>query len=277
MIRVMRSEARTIVGFLAFVVGISSGCRLDGPDPETASLSELLVNGSWSRFSEAYYPGEGRPVTFLSLGMVVFDGDRLTQSWAVREPGVVEFTTFRNESRRYRWYEDHKLLAYCHLGFGKPFLMAPDSLGYERVLEVAKEAGVYNCDGPAILSIAGARIERLPDSSETPVAADLSGIEINWQIKNAIRDLRTIRKIDLSCSEIEDSDLDYVVGLNGLEELDLSNTGITDLGIFRLSGVKDLKLLHVGNTQTTSEEIETLITKLPGLEVTRDSTSCQPT
>lgn len=270
----LRSEVRKVIASLLLVAAMASGCRVDEPNPEAASLSEALVNGSWNRFSEVYYPGEGRPVSFLSLGMVVFDGERMSQSWAVREPDVVEFTNFRNETRRYRWYEKQHLLAYCHTGFGKPFLMAPDSIDYKRVLEVAKDAGVYNCDGPAVLSIAGAQIERLPDSAGTPVAADLRGVEINWQIKVAIRSLRTIRKVDLSCSELENSDLDYIAGLDGLEELNLSNTRITDPGIFRLSDLKDLKLLHLGNTPASNKEVGRLVAKLPGLVVTRDSTAC---
>ena len=250
------------------------GCRLDDPNPELSALRQKLINGSWNRFSEVYYPGTGRPVSFLSVGLVVFDGDRMSQSWAVRDPNVVEFTNFRNESRRYRWYESQRLLAYCHTGFGKPFLMAPDSLDYERVLEVAKKAGVYDCDAPAVLSIAGASIERLPDSAGTPVSVDLRGVEIGWQIKNAIRDLRTIEEIDLSCSEIEDSELDYVVGLDGLEELNLANTGVTDLGLVRIGGLKDLELLHLGGTQTSPEAIDVLQQKLPGLDVDTTSTGC---
>jgi len=244
---------------------LAAGCRLDHRDARTQAREEALISGGWKTFSEVYHPGEGYEIHFLSLGMVAREGGRISESWAVREPGVVELSNNRDQTRKYRWFEPHALLAYCHIGFGKPFFIAPDSLSYDEVIAAAKEARVYNCDPAAVLTIAGADIVRLPDSAGTPVSVDLRGIGLNWQLKTAVRNLRSVTSINLSDATFTDEDVAYLVLLPNLEKLDLSGTAVGDRGIIQLGVLEQLRVVDIRGTHVTPKGMRRLQSRLPDL------------
>ena len=251
--------ARTIPLVAALVSLTVVGCRVEDPNSDRMNLKRLLVEDSWHRFSEAFYPGEARPVDFTSLGFVIYDKTRIGDIWAVPEAGVVELAVYGRESRFYRWYAREQLLAYCHPGFGKPFLMAPDSIDYEQALQRAQNAGVVQCDEHAILSIAGATVDVSRDSTGESYHIDLNGVIPNWQTQTALRSLYYVRSLDLSCSNVTDGDLPGIVALDALEELDLSNTGITDAGLILLTRMRGLKKVSVGNSEVTREGIDRML------------------
>lgn len=264
--RQLINRAWILLPLIAIVV---TGCRIDERASRARTQERLLADGSWETFSSVYHPGEGHAIDFLSIGLVVRRGGRLNESWAVREPDVLEISPFRGLPRKYRWFEPHNVLAHCHTGFGKPFLIAPDSLDYRQVIDAAREAGVEDCNARAVLLIAGAEFELSEDSTASIESADLSGMELDWALRTAIRDLRSVSRLVLAGTNLQDGDLSYLLGLRELEELDISDTEIGDEGLSLLPRLETLRLLDVSRTRVTDAGVRQLEIDLPYLEILR--------
>lgn len=257
-------RAGMVVAALAM---LAVGCRIDQRVPKARMQERILADGSWATFSSVYHPGEGHPINFLSIGLVARRGGRLNESWSVREPDILEISPFRGLPRRYRWFESHNILAHCHTGFGKPFLIAPDSMNYSQVIDAAREAGVEDCNAKAVLRIAGAAFDLRDDSTASIQAADLTGIELDWALRTAIRDLKSVRRLVLAETNLEDGDLSYLLGLRALEELDISHTDIGDKGLSLLPRLQTLRMLDVTGTLVSEAGLRRLKDDLPNLEV----------
>ncbi len=67
----------------------------------------------------------------------------------------------------------------------------------------------------------------------------------------ALKGLKSLRRLDLGNTEITDAGLKVVKELKGLRELDLQATKVTDAGAKELTGLKNLKLLNVFATKVT--------------------------
>ena len=63
--------------------------------------------------------------------------------------------------------------------------------------------------------------------------------------------VQTVRKIDLSLSDVTDRGLVRLHGAKGLEVLKLGSTKISDDGLARLGGLKRLKVVDLSNTRIT--------------------------
>jgi hypothetical protein len=83
-----------------------------------------------------------------------------------------------------------------------------------------------------------------------------------------LKDLKELRYLDLSYTNVTDSGMEELAGLTNLEELFLVSMGaLTDGGLSHLKGCTKLRKLHLENTPLASgRELEAAI---PGLEVTK--------
>jgi hypothetical protein len=77
-----------------------------------------------------------------------------------------------------------------------------------------------------------------------------------------------VRNIDLSAKKVDDEALAALVqthALGSLRKLDLSKTQVTGVGLARLKGLKDLEMVDLGNSKINDADLEPL-TSLPNLK-----------
>lgn len=82
---------------------------------------------------------------------------------------------------------------------------------------------------------------------------NLSETEIGDTEIAAIRDCRRLKELWLNDAEITDASMDIVAGFEELEMLGLKGTKITDAGLAKLVNLKQLKQLHVVSIDVTDE------------------------
>jgi hypothetical protein len=88
-----------------------------------------------------------------------------------------------------------------------------------------------------------------------------------WLPEDWVHDVKEVWLID---SELKDSGLVYLQGLDDLQEVWLSRTETTDIGLENLEGLHALKWLHLGRTQVTDAGLASLrgMTNLRSLYLT---------
>lgn len=81
--------------------------------------------------------------------------------------------------------------------------------------------------------------------------------------------LSNLHRLDLSATNITDTDLQYLSGLNNLEQLDLTLTDVTDAGLQHLRSLENLKYLSLWGTQIIDGGLRhlTFFPDLRGLEL----------
>ena len=272
--RGMRCRNRSGILLLALLSLVLSACTLEAPDARRTGLREILVAGSWSGYSGIFSRDRAQPIDFSSLGLVVYDKSRIRSMWSVPEPNVVEFSISGQDARRYRWFPDQRLLAYCHPASRQPFYIAPDSVSYSRVLQLAEEARVSECNSMSILVIAGAEIEELNDEAAANILVDLRGDIVKWQSISAARHLAGVAALDISCTAVTDSDLESLVGAVDLRELRISGTPVGDSGLRRLVSLANLKRVSIGNTLVTLDGISYFQSVRPDVEIDTTADTC---
>lgn len=83
----------------------------------------------------------------------------------------------------------------------------------------------------------------------------------------AISELRMLRKLSLAGATINDSAINYLIGLQNLESLNLSGTSVSAAGIQRLSEMPNLKRLYLFNSKLDSSNIVAVRSALKQVEV----------
>ncbi len=89
--------------------------------------------------------------------------------------------------------------------------------------------------------------------------------EVFWVGRNCtdtdltrLKDLRYLRRLDISQNRITDAGLANLEGLGELQELGISYTDVTDEGLRHLKALKKLQLLGIGKTAVTDAGLEHL-------------------
>lgn len=99
--------------------------------------------------------------------------------------------------------------------------------------------------------------------SRFPLADDcqfvnLRGKNVGPEAFACLRQLTSVRKLDLGASPVRDADLDSLAGWRRLSMLSLSDTEVTDGGLRRLVALPRLRVLYLNNTRVGDRGVEML-------------------
>lgn len=78
-----------------------------------------------------------------------------------------------------------------------------------------------------------------------------------------LKELSTLRRLNLCVTTVEDADLEHLAGLRSLEELAIDQSPITDAGVERLCKLRNLRFLGLGRTQLTEAGYRRLHQEMP--------------
>ena len=96
---------------------------------------------------------------------------------------------------------------------------------------------------------------------------DLTGTDLTDSDLKTLRSLPRLMKLDLSGTNLTDAGMVHLEGLKRLEELNLSETPITDNGIKHLAGVQHLENLGLMGTGVGDDCVGSLHKTLPGCKI----------
>ena len=116
----------------------------------------------------------------------------------------------------------------------------------------------------------GGKVERDQKSPGQPVVAvDLRMTDVTDTDLASLEGLNRLRHVSLSASRITDAGLMHLKGLANLRRLDLDFNRITDAGLVHLEGLTKLRRLDLRVTKVTTAGVERLQRKLPKVIVDR--------
>ena len=106
-----------------------------------------------------------------------------------------------------------------------------------------------------------------------PVSGALSSLKLGATsvtddaLKAELPRMTSLKKLDLSQTQIGDKTLDTIGEMEGLEWLNLWGTQVTDTGLIKLKGLSKLKKLYLWQSKVTKQGAAALKKELPDLEV----------
>src|SRR5262249_47302844 len=113
----------------------------------------------------------------------------------------------------------------------------------------------------------GGRVTVDPKRSGMPIAVNFSGTAVTDAGLKELKELKSLRELDLGGTAITDAGLKELKELKGLRELHLSGTAVTDAGLKELKELNRLQWLDLGNTKVTDAGLKELkeLKRLQGL------------
>ncbi len=115
--------------------------------------------------------------------------------------------------------------------------------------------------GTFLKDIRGLRLEVL----------DLSSMNrVNDSLLRELKEMKSLRNLDIAATEVTDAGMAIVAGLPNLEKLNINTTLITDSGLSGLCGLKGLKALDVRSTRVSEEGVAKIKAAIPGLKISTD-------
>ena len=108
----------------------------------------------------------------------------------------------------------------------------------------------------------------MPASGFKPYSSrHLSGTRVTEKGIEALRSLKSIRRLNLLGAQATDASMDVLAEMEHLQVVNLYRTGITNAGVARLQGLKELADIDLRYTRVTSNGIEALRAALPNAKV----------
>lgn len=137
---------------------------------------------------------------------------------------------------------------------------------------------VLNTGGHVTISTGSAstRITRIRDLPDGPlnilaIAWDIYPGDRNTHVTDTelerLRNLSSLRELDLWASEVTDAGLSSIENLTALERLELNQTKITDAGLKRLERMKNLRHLGLAETNVSPAAVRSLRRRLPNCRI----------
>ena len=96
---------------------------------------------------------------------------------------------------------------------------------------------------------------------------NLGGVRLKDGDLAAVAALKNLAVLHLDNTPITDAGLEHVRALENLVSLNLFGTAITDAGLDHLAGLKNLKSLYLAETKVTAQGVARLQMKLPGVQI----------
>ena len=81
--------------------------------------------------------------------------------------------------------------------------------------------------------------------------------------------MKYLKRLHLERTQIDDTCIDYLTGLQELEYLNLYSTKVSDLGLSKLKNLKKLRKLYLWQTKVTDGGVKQLEAALPDLKIVR--------
>lgn len=103
-----------------------------------------------------------------------------------------------------------------------------------------------------------------------PIKMHVSQLKLNnfFQIDfSALGNFLNLKILNIGQTNVQDNDLNKIVGLTQLEQLNLYGTNITDVGLMKLGEIQSLKVLYLWDTKVTESGLRELKLRRPNLKI----------